>query len=106
MDINARRHTMFRAFTLIAAVAALVVSAAPALAERSNAPFTVDMAKKPPSPTFIINQPTSVSFKPNAGPSKARVGGKMHLEDISLGVKPKPKPLAEEMTEELHAIRR
>jgi hypothetical protein len=24
---------------------------------------------------------------PTAGPSKARVGGKMHLEDISLGVK-------------------
>jgi hypothetical protein len=65
---------MIRALSILAAVAALAVAAAPALAATS---------KKPPHGT-------------------ARVGGKMHLEDTSLSLTSfKPKPLAEGVTEEL-----
>jgi hypothetical protein len=47
---------MFRALTILAAVVALAVSAAPASAATSS------------------------------GTAQGRVGGKMHLEDISLGI--------------------
>jgi hypothetical protein len=55
------RHDMFRALTVLAAVVALAVSAAPASAATST-------------------KATS------SGTAQGRVGGKMHLEDISLGI--------------------
>ena len=70
---------MFRALSMLTAVAALAVSAAPVASAGTS--------KKPPSPTFLDQPKPVTSFKPKAGPSKARVGGKMHLEDVSLGVK-------------------
>jgi hypothetical protein len=55
-----READMFRALAILAAVVALAVSAAPAPAGTSKAPST--------------------------GTAQGRVGGKMHLEDISLGI--------------------
>jgi len=86
---------MFRALTTLTAIVALAVSAAPVASafERSNAPFTVDMAKKPP-PGLLVGGSGgagSLGRTSKAGASKARVGGKMHLEDVSLGVKASPK---------------
>jgi hypothetical protein len=49
---------MIRPLTIIAAIAALAVSAAPASAARDNNPFTLDMAKKQPSPTCVIEYDT------------------------------------------------
>jgi hypothetical protein len=79
--LRATRPIMIRALSILAAVAALAVSAAPVASAGTS--------KKPPRSN---DEPLeSISFlkavPPKAGPSKARVGGKMHLEDISLGVK-------------------
>jgi hypothetical protein len=41
MGINARRHIMFRAFTILAAIVALAVSAAPASAGLLSSPLGV-----------------------------------------------------------------
>ena len=69
---------MFRALSIIAAIAALAVSAAP-VASAHNQPFDDGAGNAAAGLTKAA--------PPKAGRSKARVGGKMHLEDISLGVK-------------------
>ena len=105
---------MFRALTTLTAIVALAVSAAPVASafERSNAPFTVDMAKKPP-PGLLVGGSGgagSLGRTSKAGPSKPprvnQQGITLAHEGFKLRVVAKPKPLAEEMTEELHAIRR
>ena len=67
---------MFRALTTLAAFAALAVSAAPVASAGTS--------RKPPMHDIHF---TWNAAPPKAGPSKARVGGKMHLEDVSMGVK-------------------
>ncbi len=75
---------MIRALSIIAAVAALAVSAAPVASAGPGSGTGTGVGSD--------HAWANYHFKAKAGPSKARVGGKMHLEDVSLGVKTKPKP--------------
>jgi hypothetical protein len=67
---------MIRALTILAAVAALAVTAAPVSsahlqpADDGAGPAAAGLTKAAP---------------PKAGPSRARVGGKMHVQVISIG---------------------
>jgi len=82
---------MFRALSILAAVAALAVAAAPVTSAGTSKKPPPRGTAKAPQPhvsyyTHVLEDAIIVSFKP----------------------KPKPKPagvLAEEMTEELHALR-
>jgi hypothetical protein len=70
---NTGRPDMFRALTILAAVVALTVSAAPAVG-----PLAVSAAP--------ASAATSKKKAPPSGTGVGRVGGKMHLEDVSLGI--------------------
>ncbi len=74
---------MIRALSILAAIVALAVSAAPVASAGPGNGGGTDHAWGVPY------------FKAVAGPSKARVGGKMHLEDVSLGVKASPQIILE-----------
>ena len=80
-ELRAARLVMIRVLSILAAVAALAVTAAP-VGSAHNQPFDDGAGNAAAGLTKAA--------PPKAGASKARVGGKMHLEDISLGVKPTP----------------
>ncbi len=96
---------MIRVLSILTAVAALAVSAAPVASavgsDHAWASYHFKAVSATPvasagSNTLKNSMVTGFGLKaapPTAGPSKGRVGGKMHLEDISMGAKASPKIL-------------
>ncbi len=85
--LRAATAIMLRAL-ILAAVVAFVVSAAPIA---SAGPSKNPTPRCTAGITYTECDDPGVKAPPKAGPSKARVGGKMHLEGISLGVKASPR---------------
>jgi len=75
---------MIRALSTLAAIVALAVSVTPASAGLLSSPLGLTTKPKP-AVQFEEVHANLKAARPKAGPSKARVGGKMHLEDVSMG---------------------
>jgi hypothetical protein len=84
--LRAATAIMIRAI-ILAAIVALVVSAAPVASagtSKAKAP-RFERAERATAFVWLAELSPVKATSPKAGPSKARVGGKMHLEDVSMG---------------------